>query len=84
MAMGEVIELSEASAALMERRRARGTGFAYCPPPCWLTERAYDRQSIYAGDVVIFMALGVFGAVWIIGAGVLSAVTTIGHVGSGR
>jgi hypothetical protein len=82
--MGQIIDLGEASAALAEQRRARGTGFAYCPPPCWLANRAYERQYVYAGDVLIFMALGVAGAAWIIGAGVWSAVTTVGHVGTGR
>jgi hypothetical protein len=82
--MGQVIQLSEASAAREERRRADGTGFAYCPPPTWLTERAYERQFVYAGDVLIFAALGCIGAAWIIGAGVWSALTAIGHAGAGR
>lgn len=82
--MSNVIQLSEAAAALAERRRAPGTGFAYCPPPCWLAERAYDRGAVYAGDVLIFMAMGCLGAAWIIGAGVWSAVTTLGHAGHAR
>jgi hypothetical protein len=82
--MGQVIDLSEASAALEEQRRHRGTGFAYCPEPNWLTERAYERSYVYAGDVLIFMALGCIGAAWIIGEGVWSAFFTLGHVGVRR
>lgn len=82
--MGKLIDIVEARASLGRPGRRRGTGFAYCPPPCWLSERAYDRNAVYAGDVLIFMAMGCVGAAWIIGAGVWSAVVTLGHVGSAR